>query len=179
MERAQIDSTELDSTELDSTERLIASQVRIEVTDPREQDARYCLRCYFEELARRFDGGFDPARSISASDEEMTPPDGLLLVARVQGAPVGCGALKLHRETRIGEIKRMWSAPEMRGLGLGRRMLEHLTGEATARGMQLLRLETNHCLTEARRLYETAGFVEVGAFNSEPYAHHWFQRTLP
>lgn len=170
----------MEHAQIDSTERLpIASQVRIEVTDPREPDARYCLRCYFEELARRFDGGFDPARSISASDEEMTPPDGLLLVARLQGVPAGCGALKLHPETRIGEIKRMWSSPEMRGLGLGRRMLEHLTGEAAARGMQMLRLETNHCLTEARRLYETAGFIEVAAFSNEPYAHHWFQRPLP
>ena len=34
-------------------------------------------------------------------------------------------------------------------------------------------------LAEARRLYETAGFTEVGAFNDEPYAHHWFQRDLP
>jgi DNA-binding MarR family transcriptional regulator/GNAT superfamily N-acetyltransferase len=158
---------------------LIASQVRIEVTDPHDSDARYCLRSYFEELARRFDSGFDPTRSISASDEEMTLPNGLLLVASVQGAPVGCGALKLHHETRIAEVKRMWSAPEMRGLGLGRRMLERLTGEAAARGMRTLRLETNQCLSEARRLYETAGFVEVDAFSSEPYAHHWFERRLP
>jgi DNA-binding MarR family transcriptional regulator/GNAT superfamily N-acetyltransferase len=158
---------------------LIASQVRIEVTDPREPDARYCLRSYFEELARRFDGGFDPDRSISASDEEMTPPHGLLLIASVQGTPVGCGALKLHPETRIAEVKRMWSAPEMRGLGLGRRMLERLTDEAIARGMRMLRLETNHSLTEARRLYQTSGFTEVEAFNSEPYAHHWFERPLP
>jgi GNAT superfamily N-acetyltransferase len=155
------------------------SQVRIEVTDPAEPTARYCLRAYFEELARRFDGGFDPARSISASDEEMTPPDGLLLVASVHGTPVGCGALKLHPDTRIAEVKRMWAAPEVRGLGLGRRMLERLTDEAAARGMTMLRLETNHCLTEARRLYERAGFVEVDAFNSEPYAHHWFERPVP
>ena len=157
---------------------LIASQVRIEVTDPRDSDARYCLRSYFGELAQRFDSGFDPDRSISASDEEMTLPNGLLLVASVQGAPVGCGALKLHHETRIAEVKRMWSAPAMRGLGLGRRMLERLTGEAAVRGMKTLRLETNHHLTEARRLYETAGFAEVDAFNSEPYAHHWFERPL-
>jgi GNAT superfamily N-acetyltransferase len=158
---------------------LIASQVGIEITDPRDPDARYCLRSYFEELARRFEGGFDPGRSIPASDAEMTPPDGLLLIARVQGAPVGCGALKFHPETRIAEVKRMWSAPEVRGLGLGRRMLERLAGEAVVRGMAVLTLETNHCLTEARRLYEAAGFVEVEAFNSEPYAHHWFQRPLP
>jgi DNA-binding MarR family transcriptional regulator/N-acetylglutamate synthase-like GNAT family acetyltransferase len=157
---------------------LLASQVRIEITDPRVPDARYCLRSYFEELRRRFDTGFDPAQSISASNEEMTLPDGLLLVARSQGAPIGCGALKLHARTRIAEVKRMWVSPDVRGLGLGRRILERLVDEATVRGMETLRLETNRTLAEARRLYQTAGFMEVEAFNTEPYAHHWFERSL-
>lgn len=157
---------------------LMAAQTRIEITDPRDPDARYCLRSYFDELARRFDSGFDPARSISATDEEMTMPNGLLLVARTQGSPVGCGALKFHRPARIAEVKRMWSAPEVRGLGLGRRLLERLAAEAAAQGMRALRLETNRSLTEARRLYETAGFTEVRPFNSEPYAHHWYERRL-
>ncbi|MFB6855909.1 GNAT family N-acetyltransferase [Streptomyces sp. NPDC056341] len=157
---------------------LLASQVRIAITDPRDPDARYCLRSYFEELGRRFDSGFDPAQSLSASDEEMTLPDGLLLVANTQGSPVGCGALKLHPETRIAEVKRMWASSDVRGLGLGRRILKRLAEEAIIRGMQTLRLETNRSLAEARRLYETAGFVEVEAFNSEQYAHHWFERNL-
>jgi DNA-binding MarR family transcriptional regulator/GNAT superfamily N-acetyltransferase len=157
---------------------LLASQIRIEITDPRDPDARYCLRSYVEELGRRFDTGFDPARSISASDREMTLPNGLLLVATTQGAPVGCGALKLHPDTRIAEVKRMWVSPDARRLGLGRRILERLAAEATAREIRTLRLETNRALAEARRLYETAGFVEVEAFNSEQYAHHWFERNL-
>jgi len=160
-------------------ERLvIASLVRIEIIDPREPDARFCLRSYFAELGRRFDGGFDPAQSIPAGDQEMSLPDGLLLVATVQGSPVGCGALKLHPDTGIAEVKRMWVRSGVRGLGLGRRLLECLAEEASTRGMSTLRLETNQTLTEARRLYETAGFVEVEAFNDEPYAHHWFQRDL-
>jgi hypothetical protein len=44
--------------------------------------------------------------------------------------------------------------------------------------MVILRLETNRSLSEARHLYETAGFVEVEPFNDEPYAHHWFQKDL-
>lgn len=72
----------------------------------------------------------------------------------------------------------MWASPDVRGLGLGRRILERLAEEAIIRGMQTLRLETNRSLAEARRLYETAGFVEVEAFNSEQYAHHWFERNL-
>jgi DNA-binding MarR family transcriptional regulator/N-acetylglutamate synthase-like GNAT family acetyltransferase len=157
---------------------LVASQIRIEVTDPRDSGSRYCLRSYFEELAVRFDGGFEPVRSTSVTDEEMSPPNGLLLLASVQGAPVGCGALKLNRTTRVAEIKRMWSSPHVRGLGLGRRLLERLADEARAAGMETVRLETNRALVEARQLYVSAGFVEVGAFNAEPYAHHWYQRQL-
>jgi DNA-binding MarR family transcriptional regulator/GNAT superfamily N-acetyltransferase len=166
-------------TAMADVERLIlASQVRVEIIDPRDAAARYCLRSYFEELCHRFDTGFDPAQSISASDEEMTLPNGLLLVANLQGSAVGCGALKLHIDTCIAEVKRMWVASDMRGLGLGRRLLDRLTAEAASRGMVILRLETNRSLSEARHLYETAGFVEVEPFNDEPYAHHWFQKDL-
>jgi GNAT superfamily N-acetyltransferase len=166
-------------TAMADVERLIlASQVRVEIIDPRDADARYCLRSYFEELCHRFDTGFDPAQSISASDEEMTLPNGLLLVANLQGSAVGCGALKLHIDTCIAEVKRMWVASDMRGLGLGRRLLDRLAAEAASRGMVILRLETNRSLSEARHLYETAGFVEVEPFNDEPYAHHWFQKDL-
>jgi ribosomal protein S18 acetylase RimI-like enzyme len=157
---------------------LVAAQTRIEIADPREPDARYCLRSYVNELARRFEGGFDPARSISATDEEMTLPNGLLLVARVHGNPVGCGALKLHPESQIAEIKRMWTAPQARGLGLGRRMLEDLAEQAAARGMRTLRLETNRSLDEARHLYESAGFKQVPQFSDEPYAHLWYERAV-
>jgi DNA-binding MarR family transcriptional regulator/GNAT superfamily N-acetyltransferase len=157
---------------------LLASQVRVEITDPRDNDARYCLRSYFEELGHRFDTGFDPAQSISASDEEMTLPNGLLLVASLLGQAVGCGALKLHVDTQVAEIKRMWVASEMRGLGLGRRLLERLATEAASRGIALLRLETNRSLSEAKHLYKRAGFTEVSPFNNEPYAHHWFQKGL-
>jgi DNA-binding MarR family transcriptional regulator/GNAT superfamily N-acetyltransferase len=157
---------------------LVTSQVSITVTDPRHPDARYCLRAYFNELAHRFDGGFDPALSISAGDKEVTPPAGLLLVATLHGDPVGCGALKLHREDAWAEVKRMWTSPAVRGLGLGRRLLTELEAQAAVHGARTLRLETNHTLHEAIGLYRAAGFREVDAFNDEPYAHHWFEKTL-
>jgi ribosomal protein S18 acetylase RimI-like enzyme len=86
-------------------------------------------------------------------------PNGLLLVANLLGAAVGCGALKLHIDTQIAEVKRMWVASEVRGLGLGRRLLERLSAEAVSRGMAILRLETNRSLYEAKHLYERAGFL--------------------
>ena len=43
----------------------------------------------------------------------------------------------------------------------------------------MARLETNRSLGEAVSLYRSAGYVEVPAFNDEPYAHHWFEKRLP
>jgi ribosomal protein S18 acetylase RimI-like enzyme/DNA-binding MarR family transcriptional regulator len=156
---------------------LVASAVQVTECDPRHPDARACLRAYFSELSRRFDGGFDPARSISAEDEELTPPAGLLLVATRHGEPVGCGALKFHGDGPA-EIKRMWVSPAVRGLGLGRRLLAELEARAAARVVGILRLETNRALDEAIGLYRDSGYREVAAFNGEPYAHHWFEKTL-
>jgi DNA-binding MarR family transcriptional regulator/GNAT superfamily N-acetyltransferase len=156
---------------------LVASMVRVAEQDPRQPEARHCLRAYFTELAHRFDGGFDPDRSISAGDEELTRPAGLLLVATLHADPVGCGALKLHGE--LAEVKRMWVAPSVRGLGLGRRLLDELESRAAASGVRTLRLETNGTLREAIGLYRAAGYREVKPFNDEPYAHHWFEKQLP
>ena len=65
-----------------------------------------------------------------------------------------------------------------RGLGLGRRLLAELEAHAAAHGVRVLRLETNRTLREAIGLYRSAGYREVAAFNDEPYAHHWFEKSL-
>lgn len=156
---------------------LLASMVQVRVCEPQHPDARACLREYFGELARRFDAGFDPAVSISAEDTELTPPAGLLLVATLHAEPVGCGALKFHPGAPA-ELKRMWVAPTVRGLGLGRRLLAALEAEASAHGVRTVRLETNRALDEAISLYRSAGYRETSAFNDEPYAHHWFEKSL-
>jgi DNA-binding MarR family transcriptional regulator/GNAT superfamily N-acetyltransferase len=159
-------------------ERLLtASTIQVRAGDPRDRAARWCLRQYFAELSDRFDDGFDVTRSIPADDAELTPPAGVLLVATLHAEPVGCGGLKLH-EGAPAEIKRMWVAPSVRGLGLGRRLLAELEAYASAHGAGVLRLETNRALREAIGLYRAAGYHEVEAFNDETYAHHWFEKTL-
>ncbi|MEU7874736.1 MarR family winged helix-turn-helix transcriptional regulator [Dactylosporangium sp. NPDC049140] len=159
-------------------ERLLsASAIEVAALDPRHPHARHCIAAYYEELGRRFDAGFDPALSISAADEELTPPAGVLLVATLHHEPVGCGALKFHGDAPA-EVKRMWVSPAARGLGLGRRLLSELETTAATAGARALRLETNASLTEAIALYRSAGFEEVAPFNAEPYAHHWFEKRL-
>ena len=163
---------------MSTVDRLLqASLVAFAVEDPRTPDARWCIGQYFAELQVRFESGFDPSRSISASAHELTPPAGALLLARLHGRPIGCGALKFHgREP--AELKRMWISPEVRGLGLGRRLLAELERLAREKGVRTLRLETNGSLTEAIALYRSTGYREVPAFNDEPYAHHWFEKEL-
>ncbi|MEU1123647.1 helix-turn-helix domain-containing GNAT family N-acetyltransferase [Streptomyces sp. NPDC005899] len=156
---------------------LTASTVTLDAVDPGHPDARRCLHAYFTELQDRFDTGFDPARSLLPDAGELRAPSGLFLVARMHGEPIGCAGLKLPREAPA-EVKRMWVAPEARGLGLGRRFLTELETRAAAHGRDVLRLDTNRALGPAIGLYRSFGFQEVAAFNSEPYAHLWFEKRL-
>ncbi len=160
-------------------ERLLtAALVDVDVVDPAHRHAQSCVRAYFGELDGRFHAGFDPTLSIPAELDELRPPAGIFLVARLRGEPVGCGALKFHGAEPT-ELKRMWVAPAARGLGLGRRVLAELERHAAAAGSRIVRLETNKALVEAIGLYRAAGYQEVDAFNDEPYADHWFEKRLP
>jgi DNA-binding MarR family transcriptional regulator/GNAT superfamily N-acetyltransferase len=163
---------------MEEVERLMrASSASIAAEDPATDDARWCIQQYFEELAERFDTGFDPSRSIPADPDDLRPPAGLLLLARRGEQPLGCGALKFH-PGEPAELKRMWVSPEARGLGLGRRLLRSLEQAAAEAGATAIRLETNGTLSEAIALYRQSGYSEVEAFNTEPYAHHWFEKRL-
>jgi DNA-binding MarR family transcriptional regulator/GNAT superfamily N-acetyltransferase len=165
-------------TAMAEVERLLrASAIQIGVCDPRHPDARRAVQAYQAELSSRFEEGFDPARGISATDEEVSPPAGLFLLATLYAEPVGCGVLKFHPDAPA-HLKRMWVAREVRGLGLGRRLLAELEAQATAHGARTLQLETHNALNEAIGLYRTAGYREVPAFNDEPYAHHWFEKSI-
>ena len=159
-------------------ERLLtAAMVEMRPVDPVHPDARHCVRAYVAELNRRSDSGYDPGQGVSAEPQELRPPAGVFLVASLHQEPVGCGAVK-HHEDAPSEIKRMWVAESVRGLGLGRRLLARLETEAIRSGATAARLETNGALTEAIGLYRAAGYREVPAFNDEPFAHHWFEKTL-
>ncbi|HXH05243.1 MAG TPA: GNAT family N-acetyltransferase [Vicinamibacterales bacterium] len=151
--------------------------IRIERVDPASPAARWCVAQYFAELAARFETGFDPGQSIPADDAELRPPRGAFLLASAGDEPVGCGAVKVIAPG-VGSLKRMWVAAAARGTGLGRRMLIALETEARALGCTTVRLETNRTLREAIRLYRSAGYREVVPFNTEPYAHHWFEKDL-
>jgi DNA-binding MarR family transcriptional regulator len=156
---------------------LQASMVDFGVEDPASADAKWCLDQYYAELRARFENGFDASLTTSTEPPEVRPPRGLLAVARMRGRAVGCGALKFHGDW--AELKRFWVAPEVRGLGVGRQMLREMERLAAGAAAAVIRLDTNRVLSEAITLYRRSGYVEIGPFNSDLYAHHWFEKRLP
>ncbi len=167
------------ATALATAERLLrAATVRFEVVDVGATPAREALARYFAELDERFRAGFDPGEGGADDDRDaFTPPDGAFVVMTDDDAVIGCGGLTRVDDT-TAEIKRMWIDPERRGLGLGLRMVRHLEAEAARSGRTTVILDTNEVLTEAIALYRRAGYRPTDRYNDNPYAHHWFTRSL-
>src|SRR5947209_15350849 len=83
-----------------------------------------------------------PAKSRHGYSVEKLLREGVVFfVIRHDGRPAGCGGLQLFG-TEYGEVKRMYVRPAFRGLGLGKRMIEHLAAVARSHGVERLRLET-------------------------------------
>jgi GNAT superfamily N-acetyltransferase len=151
--------------------------VEVKVDVPESPAARWCVEQYYRELAERFDAGYDPVKSNPAPDVDLVPPRGYIVVAWLDGQPVGCGVLKRKNPT-TAEIKRMWTDSSARRRGVARKILHTLETLAREAGFTVLHLETNRNLAEAQALYRKEGYIEVEAFNEEPYAHHWFEKHL-
>ena len=135
------------------------------------------VRRYLDELVERLGEDVchgDPSGEAAA----FGPPSGAFLVVRsAGGGAVGCGAVR-GIGAGTGEIKRMWLAPEVRGRGVGRRLLAALEDEARRLGYRALRLDTRRELVEAVSLYRSAGYREVADYNANPDADAWFEKSL-
>ena len=159
-------------------ERLMGAGAIVVAIEPADSaDAVSCREAYYRELALRFDAGFDPGKGKPVGAEDMTPPRGWFFLARLDGRPVGCGAL-VRLGAGEGEVKRVWTAPDARGLGVAKRLVAAIEAQAREAGMALLKLDTNRALNEAHALYRKLGYVEIARYNDNPYADHWFEKRL-
>jgi putative acetyltransferase len=113
------------------------------------------------ELTERYPDPKD--RHFDLTAEQVAEGEGVFLVARLDGEPVACGALR-RLEPGTGEIKRMYVAPSQRGLGVGRRVLGELERHAHRLGLRRLVLETGVRQQEALALYERFGFQRIELF---------------
>lgn len=139
--------------------------------------ARRLLEAYVSELDRRWPGGFAPEATDPTRPEAFCPPEGVFFVAWVEEVPVGCGGVR-RLAAGVGEVKRMWVSPAVRGRGIGRALLEALERGARGLGCGLLRLDTTSDLRAAVHLYRSAGYREIPPYNGNAYADLWFEKAL-
>lgn len=102
--------------------------------------------------------------------EQMAEPSVAVFVARDgDGRAVGMGSLKVHGQG-IGEVKRMWTLPELRGARVGARLLARIERLAREKGVARLVLETGEApgFEPAYRVYERGGFTACGAVLDYP-----------
>ncbi|MEO3827346.1 GNAT family N-acetyltransferase [Actinomadura sp. B10D3] len=122
-------------------------------------DARWLTNeLYLEQLAR-----YDVADAPIDSVDDFAPPNGLFLIAYVDGVPCACGGIRTY-EPGVAEIKKMYVAPAFRGHGLGRCILAALEQAGQANGVVRFILETGSRNTEALALYAHAGYYPIPAY---------------
>jgi GNAT superfamily N-acetyltransferase len=103
------------------------------------------------------------ATHFRLGEEEVSEGRGAFLVAYVDGAPLGCGAVR-RLDQATAELKRMFVAPGIRGQGVGRALLRALEDEARGLGARRLVLETGIRQRAALALYRKTGFAVIPAF---------------
>jgi GNAT superfamily N-acetyltransferase len=151
----------------------------IDVTAVRldEPDALKLIELVQGEYVVRY-GGRDEAPIDVA---EFLPPEGLFVVARLDGAAAGCGGWRNLGDGRA-EIKRMFTAAEHRNRGVARAVLAELERTAAAAGIEELVLETGTVQPEAIALYESSGYQPVDGFGyyaGRPLSRSFGKRVAP
>jgi GNAT superfamily N-acetyltransferase len=112
--------------------------------------------------------------------DEVTGDRGRMVRARYGGQLVGCGAVRTIGDG-VGEIKRMFVDPSVRGEKIGAAILDQLELHARRLGLRELRLETSAKQQPALRLYEGFGFTpheQWGEYLDSPDTSLCFAKQL-
>jgi|SRR5579864_7542333 len=106
-------------------------------------------------------------------------PRGCLLLAGCGGVAIGVAGLK-PLAAEIAEMKRLYVAPEARGRGAGRALVERLLATARGRGYRRVRLDTHRpSMVAAIAMYRAFGFVEIPPYGPNPDGEfRFFEKTL-
>lgn len=126
------------------------------------------------ELVAKLNGHLQPLSppefQFKMTVEQMAGADTTVFVARDEdGRAIGMGALKVH-SAELGEVKRMFTDPEVRGKRVGSALLDAIVGLARDKGLPMVMLETGGLaeMPEAHRLYTRSGFTQRGPFLDYP-----------
>lgn len=140
--------------------------VTLTIETPLQDDVR--------DLVKRLNAHLNPLSppefQFQMTVEQMANTATTLFVARNEaGEAVGMGALK-QQDAEMGEVKRMFTVPAVRGQRVGSALLKAIEKLARDKGLSVLMLETGSeaIMPEAHRLYQRGGFTPRGAFLDYP-----------
>ena len=140
--------------------------VSIAIETPLQDDVRVLV----EKLNAHLLPLSPPEFQFKMTVEQMAGADTTVFVARDEdGQAIGCGALKVH-SAELGEVKRMFTDPEVRGKRVGSALLAAIEALAAEKGLNQLMLETGTGpgFDAAQRLYSRSGFTVRGPFLDYP-----------
>ena len=139
------------------------------------------LRSYADEYAESIAEtlcfqGFEA--EVAGLPGRYAPPTGCLLLAMQGDRPAGCVAM---RDLGGGtcEMKRLYVAPEFRGQGVGRLLVEDVLGKAERTGYRRMVLDTVPEMAEAIALYRRFGFVDTEPYWQSPVEQDGLPREGP
>ncbi|MCJ0892502.1 GNAT family N-acetyltransferase [Rhodococcus sp. ARC_M5] len=152
------------------------------VVHPASEPASEILFRYYVDVVGRFHGreasDDEVLRAlIDEPSDDLTGDSGLLVVAYLGSELVGCGGIRFVSDD-TAELTRLFVDASARGSGVGASIVEFLEGFVQQSHRTCIRLDTRADLVEARRLYAKLGYQEVPAFNNEPFAEVWFEKSL-
>ena len=110
---------------------------------------------------------------LAALPGDYSAPTGHLLLAMVDGALAGCGALRGLVDVDYAnacEMKRLYVRPAFRRFGLGRILAQALIDQAREAGYSCMLLDTLDDMEAARGLYGVLGFEEIPPYYFNPIA---------
>jgi GNAT superfamily N-acetyltransferase len=140
------------------------------------EEVRGLMRAYGAYLASNPTGAANIC--IQGFEQEilaLPAPYNLILLAKVDGQPAGCVALKPIPGGI--EMKRLYVDPTYRGLKLGKQLIEQSIAWARTQGYEAMYLDTvPAAMPEANALYERLGFLEVERYNQNPVPNIVFYR---
>jgi GNAT superfamily N-acetyltransferase len=123
--------------------------------------AQRLIQAIFDDQEERY-GSSDgaPVEAI-----EFDPPDGGFLIAYLDGHPVGCAGWRSHDGSEVvAELKRLYSAPEVRNQGVATALMAAVEQNARELGRKRMVLETGRLQPEAIALYAKLGYADIAHF---------------
>ena len=149
------------TTESTTIELHLATMPRIEIRPLRAGDDASAFRTLNEEwITRFFVLEAKDIEVLNHPEENILSKGGHIYLTFVEGEPVGCVAL-IPMPGGVYEVSKMAVSPSMRGLGIGRKLLEYTVFQARILGAKSLFLGSSTKLRNAVHLYESNGFRHV------------------